>query len=92
VFCDLSKVFTYFKLCFVLYYKITCGLKVIGIFVCLQCHTVLEAKNLIPMDPNGLADPYVKVRLVPESNGKAKLKTKMVRSNLCPAWNESFSL
>jgi len=49
--------------------------------------TVYEAKNLIPMDPNGLADPYVKVRLVPESNGKVKLKTKMVRSNLCPAWN-----
>ena len=54
--------------------------------------TVYEAKNLIPMDPNGLADPYVKVRLVPESNGKAKMKTKMVRSNLCPAWNETFSL
>jgi len=54
--------------------------------------TVYEAKNLIPMDPNGLADPYVKVRLVPESNSKAKLKTKMVRSNLCPAWNETFSL
>jgi len=44
------------------------------------------------MDPNGLADPYVKVRLVPEANGKPKLKTKMVRSNLCPAWNESFSM
>jgi len=44
------------------------------------------------MDPNGLADPYVKVRLVPEANGKAKLKTKMVRSNLCPAWNEKFSM
>jgi len=53
---------------------------------------VYEAKNLIPMDPNGLADPYVKVRLVPEASGKAKLKTKMVRSNLCPAWNETFSL
>jgi len=55
-------------------------------------YAVYEAKNLIPMDPNGLADPYVKVRLIPEANGKAKLKTKMVRSNLCPAWNETFSL
>jgi len=54
--------------------------------------TVYEAKNLIPMDPNGLADPYVKVRLVPESNSKVKPKTKMVRSNLCPAWNETFKL
>lgn len=47
---------------------------------------VIEARNLPPMDPNGLSDPYVKVQL-----GKQKFKTKVVKKSLNPSWGEEFS-
>uniref|UniRef100_A0A674PPL8 Multiple C2 and transmembrane domain containing 1 n=1 Tax=Takifugu rubripes TaxID=31033 RepID=A0A674PPL8_TAKRU len=44
---------------------------------------LIEGRNLIPMDPNGLSDPYVKFRL-----GSQKYKSK----TLSPQWREQFDL
>lgn len=42
------------------------------------------------MDPNGLADPYVKIKLVPDESGKSKQKTKIQKGQLNPEWKETF--
>ncbi|XP_061590043.1 multiple C2 and transmembrane domain-containing protein 1 isoform X2 [Cololabis saira] len=48
---------------------------------------LIEGRNLTPMDPNGLSDPYVKFRLGPQ-----KYKSKTVPKTLCPQWREQFDL
>jgi len=50
--------------------------------------TVIEAKDLIAVDSNGLSDPYVKVM----RGSKLIGKTKVVKKNLNPTWNESFKV
>ncbi|XP_046427273.1 multiple C2 and transmembrane domain-containing protein isoform X3 [Neodiprion fabricii] len=48
---------------------------------------LVEAKNLLPMDIEGLSDPYVKFRL-----GTEKYKSKVVHKTLSPVWLEQFDL
>ncbi len=44
------------------------------------------------MDANGLADPYVKLRLLPELSMSAKQKTEKKEKTLDPVFDETFFL
>ncbi|XP_035123248.1 double C2-like domain-containing protein alpha isoform X4 [Callithrix jacchus] len=48
-------------------------------------------QGLKPMDFNGLADPYVKLHLLPGACKANKLKTKTQRNTLNPVWNEDLT-
>ncbi|KPP69367.1 double C2-like domain-containing protein beta-like, partial [Scleropages formosus] len=56
---------------------------------CLHC-TVHRAKGLKAMDSNGLADPYVKLHLLPGASKANKLRTKTLKNTLNPVWNETL--
>ncbi|XP_062307816.1 rabphilin-3A-like [Osmerus eperlanus] len=55
----------------------------------LHC-SILRGKGLKPMDSNGLADPYVKLHLLPGASKSNKLRTKTLRNTRNPAWNETL--
>ncbi|EDM13755.1 rabphilin 3A homolog (mouse), isoform CRA_b [Rattus norvegicus] len=42
------------------------------------------------MDSNGLADPYVKLHLLPGASKSNKLRTKTLRNTRNPVWNETL--
>ncbi|XP_055009345.1 multiple C2 and transmembrane domain-containing protein 1 isoform X3 [Boleophthalmus pectinirostris] len=48
---------------------------------------LIEGRNLTPMDPNGLSDPYARFRL-----GHQKYRSKTVPKTLNPQWREQFDL
>eukprot|EP01112_Ceratiomyxa_fruticulosa_P017078 TRINITY_DN5253_c0_g2_i1.p1 TRINITY_DN5253_c0_g2~~TRINITY_DN5253_c0_g2_i1.p1 ORF type:complete len:322 (+),score=31.46 TRINITY_DN5253_c0_g2_i1:193-1158(+) len=52
---------------------------------------IIEAKNLIAADSNGLSDPYVNVRALGKEEGE-KQRTKVIPKTLSPVWNEKFAL
>uniref|UniRef100_H2SFF8 Double C2-like domains, gamma n=2 Tax=Takifugu TaxID=31032 RepID=H2SFF8_TAKRU len=56
---------------------------------CLHC-TILKARGLKAMDSNGLADPYVKLHLLPGASKANKLRTKTLKNTLNPVWNETL--
>ncbi|XP_072288911.1 rabphilin-3A-like [Eucyclogobius newberryi] len=56
----------------------------------LHC-SILKAKGLKPMDSNGLADPYVKLHLLPGASKSTKLRTKTLRNTRNPSWNETLT-
>uniref|UniRef100_A0A672SMN7 Rabphilin-3A-like n=1 Tax=Sinocyclocheilus grahami TaxID=75366 RepID=A0A672SMN7_SINGR len=55
----------------------------------LHCN-IIKGKGLKPMDSNGLADPYVKLHLLPGASKSNKLRTKTIRTTLNPVWNETL--
>jgi hypothetical protein len=49
---------------------------------------IVEGKDLIAADSDGLSDPFVNVRLISEP--KKKFRTNVYRKSLNPHWNETF--
>src|SRR3990167_5099285 len=49
--------------------------------------TVVECQSLLAKDKNGLSDPYVIL-----TAGKTKYKTKVVKKDLNPTFNQTFVL
>lgn len=56
----------------------------------LHC-TVYRAKNLIPMDINGLADPFCKLNILPNAKVSTRLRTKTVHKTRNPEFNENLT-
>ncbi|XP_013387652.1 BAI1-associated protein 3 isoform X2 [Lingula anatina] len=53
---------------------------------------ILHAKDVIPLDRNGLSDPYVLIELVPEHvfPDQEVQQTRVVKNNLNPLFEETF--
>ncbi|CAH1794940.1 unnamed protein product, partial [Owenia fusiformis] len=53
---------------------------------------VLNAKNILPLDANGLSDPFVLIELCPAHlhTGQHQQQTKIIKKTLNPTFDESF--
>lgn len=51
---------------------------------------VIEAKELQPMDPNGMSDPFVTMYIA--SSPTHRYNTSVKSETLNPSWEEHFSL
>jgi hypothetical protein len=59
----------------------------------LRGHLVIvihECRNLIPCDKDNLADPYVRVYLLPDRSSATKKRTKMIKNDLNPEFDETL--
>ena len=58
------------------------------------CVEILSARDVIPLDPNGLSDPFVIVELVPRRvfASCAEQQTSVRRKTLNPLFDECFEL
>ncbi|WAR25534.1 PCLO-like protein, partial [Mya arenaria] len=50
---------------------------------------VAQARNLLPMDLNGLSDPFAKLYLLPGRCAENKRRTKHIARTLNPEWHET---
>ncbi|XP_055586093.1 protein unc-13 homolog 4B isoform X2 [Uranotaenia lowii] len=67
-----------------------------------QCHfmdnvlelTVMNARNLKPMDDNGMCDSFVRIHFIPEERfvGVQKPRTQTQNKTLCPLYDEKFTI
>lgn len=53
--------------------------------------TVYRAKNISPMDINGLADPFCKLNILPDAKVSTRLRTKTVYKTRNPEFNENLT-
>ena len=55
---------------------------------------VLNARNILPLDANGLSDPYVVVELCPQHffPKNTAQQTNVVKKTLNPTFDECFEL
>lgn len=50
---------------------------------------LIQAQNLMPVDPNGKSDPYCVINSLKTAQGN-RIQTKVVSANLDPVWDETF--
>lgn len=51
--------------------------------------SVLQARNLLPSDPNGKSDPYCTITVGAVGSGSTMHKTDVQPYTLNPVWNQS---
>ncbi|XP_031566724.1 extended synaptotagmin-2-A-like isoform X2 [Actinia tenebrosa] len=50
----------------------------------------MKARDLLPCDSDGLADPYIRAYLLPERAKSSKRRTDVAKNTLTPAFDERF--